>query len=78
MTARGVLWRYASQGAQVELLDACSLSSSFWTIAAADTDEPLQLMITDSVTGTSASHLLWTDRADTSWLADTSSLPICP
>jgi hypothetical protein len=73
----GLLWRYRSKGAQVDLLDACSLSGSFWTVAAADTDEPLQLMITDSVSGGSASLLLWTDRADTSWLADTASLPIC-
>jgi uncharacterized metal-binding protein len=74
---QGLLWTYASDGAQVEVLDGCFLSGSFWTIAAADTDEPLQLTITDTASGTSASHLLWLDRAETSWLADTESLPIC-
>jgi hypothetical protein len=74
---QGLLWRYASDEAQVELLDGCFLSGSFWTIAAATTDEPIQLDISDRASGASASHLLWLDRAETSWLTDTESLPIC-
>ena len=72
-----LLWRYEGDGIVVQIVDGCSLSGSFWTLAGASTDEPVQLVITDVTTGASASHLLWTDRQDTSWLADTGSLDAC-
>jgi hypothetical protein len=63
---------------QAQIVDACSTSGSFWTIAATETDEPVQLEVTDTLSGASASFLLWTDRAEPAWVADTESLPICP
>lgn len=73
----GRLWRYSNADVQAEIADACSISGSFWTIAATETDEPLQLEVTDTASGTSASFLLWTDRAEPAWVADTEGLPIC-
>jgi hypothetical protein len=73
----GLLWRYEGDEIMAQLVDGCSLSGSFWTLAAARADEPVQLAITDTSSGASASHLLWTDRAETSWLADTASLDAC-
>jgi hypothetical protein len=74
----GQRWEYASDDALVEIIDACGLSGSFWTVAGVATDEPVELIVTDTRSGTSASHLVWTDRRDVSRLADTSSLPVCP
>jgi len=70
----GRTWEHESDTAKVELIDSCALSGSFWIVAAALTDEPLELVVSDVVTGASASLLLWTDREDTSRLADTASL----
>jgi len=42
------------------------------------TDEPVELVITDTTDGTMVSHLVWTDRRDVSRLADTSALTSCP
>ncbi len=75
--AAGTLWQYGDGDVRAEIADACALSGSFWTIAATETDEPLELVVTDMITGTTASLVLWTDRAEPAWLADTSSLPIC-
>jgi hypothetical protein len=71
------LWQYASDTAQVQIVDACALSGSYWTVAAALTEEPLELIITDPQTGTSASHVLWTDREAVARLADSASLTAC-
>jgi hypothetical protein len=73
----GTMWRYGDGDVLAEIVDGCSLTGSFWTIAATETDEPLQLVVTDSQTGVSSSSLLWTDRAEPASVADTSSLPIC-
>ena len=77
-SGEGVLWEYGSAGAKVEIIDGCALSGSFWTIAAAVTEEPLELVIADTRSGAPVSHVLWTDRADVSRLADTASLTSCP
>jgi hypothetical protein len=74
----GQLWEHVSDAAKVQIIDGCDLSGSYWTVAAAVTDEPLELVITDPETGTSVSQLLWTDRESTSRLSDTASLPACP
>ncbi len=74
----GQLWEYVSDIAKVQIIDGCDLSGSYWTVAAAVTDEPLELVITDTETGTSVSQLLWTDRESTSRLSDTASLRACP
>jgi hypothetical protein len=73
----GRLWEYESQGAKVQLIDGCEVSGTYWTVAAAVTDEPLELVVTDPQTGTSVTQLLWTDREDVSGLSDTVSLPFC-
>jgi hypothetical protein len=73
----GQLWEYSSQAAKVQIVDGCGLGDSLWTVAAAVTDEPLELVITDLVSGESATQLLWTDREAVSRLADTVSLPFC-
>jgi hypothetical protein len=70
----GTYWEYASDTAKVRILDGCSLGGAFWTIAAAVTDEPLELVVTDTQTGNSLDQVLWTDREDVSRLADTASL----
>jgi hypothetical protein len=73
----GQLWEYGSDAAKVQIVDGCDLGDSFWTVAAAVTDEPLELVITDPTSGESATQLLWTDREAVSRLADTTSLPFC-
>jgi hypothetical protein len=70
----GTFWEYASDTAKVRILDGCSLGTAFWIVAAAVTDEPLELVITDTKTGNSATQLLWTDREAVSRLTDTSAL----
>jgi hypothetical protein len=74
----GQFWEYESDAAKVEIVDGCDMSGSYWTVAAAVTAEPLELVITDAQTGTSVTQLLWTDRESVSRLADTASLPVCP
>jgi hypothetical protein len=76
--SEGAFWQYASDGAQVLIADGCGLSGTFWTVAAAVTDEPLELTITDTTTGTPVTTVLWTDRAEVSRLVDTASLASCP
>jgi hypothetical protein len=76
--ADGQLWTYASPQYSVEIIDGCSLSGSFWTVAAGLNEEPVELVVTDASAGVSASHLLWTDRRDVSRVVDTSTLTTCP
>jgi len=76
--AEGVLWQHGDDDALVQIMDACDLSGSFWTVAGALTDEPLELVITDTHNGTSVSQLLWTDRKDLSYTSDSSALASCP
>ena len=61
----------------MQIVDGCGLSGSYWTLAGAITDEPLQVTVTDRETGASASQLLWNDKVETSWLADTVGLAAC-
>ena len=77
-SGEGAYWEHAADGAKVVILDGCDLSGSFWTVAAAVTDEPLELTITDVTTGTPISSVLWTDREEVSRLVDTASLTSCP
>jgi hypothetical protein len=72
--AEGTFWEYASDTAKVRIIDGCPLGGTFWTVAAAVTDEPLELLITDTQTGHTATHLLWTDREPISRMTDTSAL----
>lgn len=74
----GMFWEHATDTAKVVIIDGCPLSGSFWTVAAAVTDEPLELAITDEVTGSTATSPLWTDREEVSRLVDTASLTGCP
>jgi hypothetical protein len=74
----GLFWEHATDTAKVVIIDGCPLSGSFWTVAAAVTDEPLELTITDGVTGSTATAPLWTDREEVSRLVDTASLTGCP
>ena len=76
--ARGGSGSTGRTTAKVQIIDGCDLSGSYWTVAAAVTDEPLELVITDPQAGTTVSQLLWTDRESVSRLADTASLPSCP
>jgi hypothetical protein len=77
-SGESAFWQYAGDRAQVLIADGCGLSGTFWTVAAAVTDEPLELTITDTTTGTPVSTVLWTDRAEVSRLVDTASLTGCP
>jgi hypothetical protein len=74
----GMFWEHATDDAKVTIIDGCPLSGSFWTVAAAVTDEPLELTITDGVTGSTATSPLWTDREEVSRLVDTAGLTGCP
>lgn len=76
--AEGQLWRYRSDDTMVQIIDACALGGSFWTLAAATIDEPVELVITDTHSGAVASHVLWTDREDVARLSDSSALTTCP
>jgi hypothetical protein len=76
--AAGRLWEHRSAGVLVQIVDACDLGGSFWTLAGAATDEPLELVITDTQSGGTATYLLWTDREDVSRLSDSASLTGCP
>jgi hypothetical protein len=76
--AEGQRWEHATDGVLVEIIDNCALSGAFWTWAGVATEEPVELVITDTTDGTSVSHLVWTDRRDVSRLSDTSSLTSCP
>ncbi len=76
--AEGKRWEHANGEALVEIIDTCSLTGTFWTWAGVATDEPVELVITDSKDGTSVSHLVWTDRRDVSRHADTGALDSCP
>ncbi len=76
--AEGLLWEYRSDDALVQIIDACGLTGSFWTLAGAVTDEPLELIVSDTSSGTAASYLLWSDREDVARLSDSSSLAACP
>ncbi len=74
----GQYWEHSSDAAKVQIIDGCALSGSLWTVAAAVTDEPLELTVTDTQSGAAASYVLWTDREDVARLADTASLAGCP
>jgi hypothetical protein len=76
--AEDLLWRYGEDGSLVQIMDACALSGSFWVAAGTRTDEPLELVVTDTTNGISASYLLWTDRKEVSLTSDTSALASCP
>ncbi len=76
--AEGMRWEYGSEEALAQIIDTCRLSGSYWTWAGARTDEPLELVITDTMTGTSVSQPLWTERSKVSHLSDTSMLTNCP
>lgn len=73
----GRLWEYAADGAKVQIVEACAISGTYWIIAGARTDEPLELVVGDPQTGATVSQILWTDREAVSRLADTVSLDIC-
>ena len=74
----GLRWQHATDGALIEIIDNCDLTGAFWTWAGVVTDEPVELVITDTTNGTTVSHLVWTDRRDVSRMADTSALTSCP
>ncbi len=74
----GRQWEYRSDDVLVQVMDACALGGTFWMLAGAVTDEPLELTITDSVSGGSASYPLWTEGKDVSRLSDGASLAFCP
>jgi len=74
----GQYWEHSSDDAKVQVIDGCALSGSLWVIAAAVTDEPLELQVTDDRTGATASYVLWTDREEVARLADSASLVSCP
>ena len=74
----GLFWQYESDEAKAQIIDGCELSDSFWTIAAARIDEPVELVIIDTWTGTTTTHVLWTDREEIARLSDTASLAACP
>jgi len=76
--AEGRFWEYGDGDAFVEIIDGCELNGSFWMLAGAVTDEPLELTITDTSTGMTVTHPLWTGYSEVSRLSDTSSLPSCP
>lgn len=76
--AEGQRWEHASEGTLVEIIDTCALTGTFWTWAGVVTDQPVELIVTDTTDGSSVSHLVWTDRRDVSRLADTSALTSCP
>jgi hypothetical protein len=73
----GQSWEYGTEEAMVGIIDGCALSGSLWATAAAVTDEPLELSVSDPSTGASASFVLWTDRQETSRMVDTGSLAGC-
>lgn len=73
----GEIWRYRSDEALVQIADQCSLSGTYWIWAGALTDKPLELVITDDISGASVTQLLWTDREEISRLSDTAALE-CP
>ena len=76
--AEGLVWEHRGEGALVQIINACELDGSFWTLAGARTTEPLELIITDTRSGSSVSQLLWTDREDTSRTTQTGVLTDCP
>jgi hypothetical protein len=76
--AEGQRWEHATESALVEIIDTCALTGTFWTWAGVVTDEPIEMVITDTTDGTSVSHLVWTDRRDVSRLSDTGALASCP
>lgn len=76
--AEGLVWEHRGEGALVQIINACDLDGSFWTLAGARTEEPLELLITDRQSGSSVSQLLWTDREDVSRATGTGALTDCP
>jgi hypothetical protein len=76
--AAGSRWEYAGPEARVQIADNCRLTGSYWTWAVARTEEPLELVVTDTASGDSVAQLLWTDRSDVSSLADSAALDFCP
>jgi hypothetical protein len=76
--AEGQRWEYAAEDALVEIIDTCALTGSFWIWAGVVTDQPVELIVTDTKDGSSVSRLVWTDRRDVSRLADTSAVTSCP
>lgn len=73
----GRLWEYGGDGAKVQVVEACAISGTYWIIAGARTQEPLELVVGDPQTGVTVSQILWTDREAVSRLTDTVSLDIC-
>jgi hypothetical protein len=76
--ADGERWLYRSSDALVQIADACDLSGSFWTWAGARTEDPLELVITDTTTGEPVTLELWTAGEEVSRLSDTTALAGCP
>lgn len=73
----GGRWDYRGEDTIAQIVDACDLSDTFWLWAGARTDEPLELVVTDTASGVSETLLLWTERRTVSRVADT-SLEFCP
>lgn len=74
----GTRWDYRTDGAIVQIVDACDHYGSFWIWAGARTDEPLELVVTEATSGETVPFLLWTEQRSVSRLADTTSLAFCP
>lgn len=76
--AEGRLWEYRSDEALVQVIDACDLSGSHWLLAGTRTEEPVELVLTDTRDGTETRRILWTDREEVSRLSDSALLAGCP
>ena len=73
----GGRWDHRAEDAIVQIVEACDLSDTYWLWAGVLTDEPLELVVTDTASGASEALLLWTERRSVSRVADT-SLEFCP
>jgi len=74
----GHVWHYGSADTLVQIADECGMTGSFWTWAGTRAADPLELVITDTVAGASATPLTWTARGDLALLSDTAALTTCP
>ena len=64
---------HSNDGALVEIIDTCALTGTFWTWAGVATDQPVEMVITDTtdgtdytISGTTAGELILTNTAGTS------------
>ena len=73
----GQLWEYTSATAKVQVMDGCELGGAYWVVAAALTEQPLQVAVTDPETGASATFELAPEEEGVARVADTSSLSAC-